>query len=217
MDTQQDEKRLNELALRAARRGDTAFTHFLDLNQIQLARMAAGRQAVQVVFCGGYENAERCMAAFYAGEAPQDEDWPIQIIRISWRAQFGSPTHRDLLGALMALGLEYGDENNRKSLKSLEFMKAFREQYGSLLCKELLGEDGMLIITADHGCDPAYPTTDHTRERVPLLVWGLGLEESKNLGERKTFADVSATVLEALGCPEKLDGTSFYRDIILDD
>ena len=43
-------------------------------------------------------------------------------------------------GALMALGLEYGDENNRKSLKSLEFMKAFREQYGSLLCKELLGE-----------------------------------------------------------------------------
>lgn len=45
-------------------------------------------------------------------------------------------------GALMALGLEYGDENNRKSLKSLEFRKAFREQYGSLLCKELLGEDG---------------------------------------------------------------------------
>ena len=82
---------------------------------------------------------------------------------------------------------------------------------------KLLGEDGMLIITADHGCDPAYPTTDHTRERVPLLVWGLGLEESKNLGERKTFADVSATVLEALGCSEKLDGTSFYRDIILDD
>lgn len=45
-------------------------------------------------------------------------------------------------GALMALGLAYGDENNRKSTKSLEFMKAFREQYGSLLCKELLGEDG---------------------------------------------------------------------------
>lgn len=45
-------------------------------------------------------------------------------------------------GALMALGLQYGDENNRKSLKSLEFMKAFREQYGSMLCKELLGEDG---------------------------------------------------------------------------
>lgn len=45
-------------------------------------------------------------------------------------------------GTLMALGLQYGDEDNRKSLKSLDFMKAFREQYGSMLCKELLGEDG---------------------------------------------------------------------------
>ena len=80
----------------------------------------------------------------------------------------------------------------------------------------LLGDDGMLIITADHGCDPAYPTTDHTRERVPLLVWGLGLEEGVELGERATFADVSATVLEALGCRQKLDGTSFYGDIALD-
>ncbi|MBR1820486.1 MAG: phosphopentomutase [Clostridia bacterium] len=81
----------------------------------------------------------------------------------------------------------------------------------------LLGEDGMLIITADHGCDPAYTAhTDHTRERVPLLVWGLGIEEGVNLGARKSYADVSATVLEALGCSEKLDGTSFYRDIALD-
>ena len=81
----------------------------------------------------------------------------------------------------------------------------------------LLGDDGMLIITADHGCDPAYTAhTDHTRERVPLLVWGLGIEEGVNLGERKSFADVSATVLEALGCNEKLDGESFYREIALD-
>ena len=80
----------------------------------------------------------------------------------------------------------------------------------------LLGEDGMLIITADHGCDPAYTKhTDHTRERVPLLVWGLGLQEGVDLGERTTFADISATALEALGIPEKLDGTSFYRDIAL--
>ena len=80
-----------------------------------------------------------------------------------------------------------------------------------------LGEDGMLIICADHGCDPAYPTTDHTRERVPLMVYGLGLKEGVNLGVRSTFADVSATVLEALGCRKKLDGTSFYGDIVLDD
>ncbi len=82
---------------------------------------------------------------------------------------------------------------------------------------KLLGDDGMLILTADHGCDPAYPTTDHTRERVPLLVWGLGLEEGVSLGERKTFADVSATVLEALGSRTKLDGTSFYGEIALSE
>ena len=74
----------------------------------------------------------------------------------------------------------------------------------------------MLILTADHGCDPAYTKhTDHTREHVPLLVWGLGLEEGVNLGQRSTFADISATALEALGVQEKLDGTSFYRDIVL--
>lgn len=80
----------------------------------------------------------------------------------------------------------------------------------------LLSDDGMLIVTADHGCDPAYPTTDHTREKVPLLVWGLGVEEGLDLGERKSFADVSATILEALGSRQKLDGNSFYRDIALD-
>ena len=80
----------------------------------------------------------------------------------------------------------------------------------------LLGDDGMLLITADHGCDPAYTKhTDHTRERVPLLAWGLGIQEGVDLGERATFADLSATVLEALGCSEKLDGRSFYRDIAL--
>ena len=82
---------------------------------------------------------------------------------------------------------------------------------------KLLGEDGMLIITADHGCDPTFTQhTDHTRERVPLLVWGLGLQEGVDLGQRTSFADVSATVLEALGIRTRLDGTSFYKDIALD-
>lgn len=81
----------------------------------------------------------------------------------------------------------------------------------------LLGEDGLLIITADHGCDPTYTRhTDHTRERVPVMAWGLGMREGVDLGARESFADVSATVLEALGCNEKLDGRSFFRDIALD-
>lgn len=93
-------------------------------------------------------------------------------------------------------------------------LEAFDQKLPEIM--RLLGEDGMLIITADHGCDPTYVKhTDHTRERVPLLVWGLGLEEGVDLGERDSFADISATTLEALGLSEKLDGKSFYRDIAL--
>ena len=106
----------------------------------------------------------------------------------------------------------YGHRNDVKGFA--EALEYFDQRLPEIL--KLLGDDGLLIVTADHGCDPAYPTTDHTREQVPLLVWGLGVEEGVNLGERTSFADVSATVLEALGCSEKLDGTSFYGDIALD-
>ena len=81
----------------------------------------------------------------------------------------------------------------------------------------LLGEDDLLMIVADHGCDPAFPTTDHTREYVPLLVWGLGLQEGVDLGVRSTFADAAKTALDALGIENSLPGTSFYQDIVAED
>lgn len=116
-----------------------------------------------------------------------------------------------LFANLVDTDMLYGHRNDVAGFaKALE---EFDKRLPEIL--KLLGEDGMLIITADHGCDPAYPTTDHTRERVPLLVWSLGLEESVDLGERTTFADVSATILEALGSRQKLDGTSFYGEIEL--
>lgn len=79
----------------------------------------------------------------------------------------------------------------------------------------LLGGDGMLIVTGDHGCDPLFPGTDHTREYTPVLCWSLAAQEGVNLGQRDTFADVSATVLEALGVRNTLDGKSFWGDIKL--
>ncbi len=117
-----------------------------------------------------------------------------------------------LFANLVDTDMLYGHRNDVPGFARA--LEAFDRRLPEIL--KLLGDDGMLIITADHGCDPAYPTTDHTRERVPLLVWGLGLEEGVNLGERATFADVSATVLEALGCRQRLDGTSFYKTIALD-
>lgn len=100
------EKRLRELAVRASRRGEAAFTHFMDLNQIQLALAASHAAGVRLALEGGHPDAERRMGAFYDDEPPEQWQWPIQPVEVTWRAQFGYPEHRDLLGALMGLGFE---------------------------------------------------------------------------------------------------------------
>ena len=99
-------KRLRELALRAAHRGEAVFTHFLDLAQAQAADAVAREAGVSIALNGGYEEAERRVAAFWSGAEPGEDEWPIRPVRILWHAQFGSPGHRDLLGALMARGFE---------------------------------------------------------------------------------------------------------------
>ena len=75
-----------------------------------------------------------------------------------------------------------------------------------------LGEGDLLLITADHGCDPATPSTDHSREYTPLLAYAKGLAP-RNLGTRETFADISATVLDWLGVSAGgLSGKSLLSD-----
>ena len=103
----------------------------------------------------------------------------------------------------------YGHRNDVDGFA--ESLEAFDSYIPELLGR--LGDDGMLILTADHGCDPTYPGTDHTREEVPLLVWGLGLNEGVNLGTRASFADVGKTVLDAFGIENALDGESFFPEI----
>ena len=104
----------------------------------------------------------------------------------------------------------YGHRNDPEG-----FAKALEEFDRRLIeIIRLLKEDDLLIITADHGCDPCDVSTDHTREYVPLMVWGLGINEGVNLGVRKTFADVAKTTLEALGVPNTMPGTSFYGQLI---
>ena len=77
-----------------------------------------------------------------------------------------------------------------------------------------LGADDLLLITADHGCDPAYTaTTDHTREYVPLLVLGPKVKPG-SLGTRESFADIAATVTELLNVPYKTPGKSFAKEIL---
>ena len=77
-----------------------------------------------------------------------------------------------------------------------------------------LGEEDLVIITADHGCDPGYSaTTDHTREYVPVLVLGKQVKPV-DLGTRQTFADVAATVAQLLGVELNTPGTSFADQLM---
>ncbi len=68
---------------------------------------------------------------------------------------------------------------------------------------ENMRDDDVLIITADHGCDPSTPSTDHSREYTPMLIYGKNIENGVDLGTRKSFADISATVLEYLGVDQE--------------
>jgi len=79
---------------------------------------------------------------------------------------------------------------------------------------EKLGERDVLMITADHGCDPSTASTDHSREYVPILVWGKGLKQGVDLGVGETFADIGATIARCFGLDSsKLAGTSFLDKI----
>lgn len=107
----------------------------------------------------------------------------------------------------------YGHRNNAEGYARA--LAAFDSRLSEVL--DIINEDSMLIITADHGCDPTTTGTDHSREYVPLLVYGPSLKAGVNLGIRQGFSDVGATVLEALSIkrPETTDlsGRSFWQEI----
>ena len=87
----------------------------------------------------------------------------------------------------------------------------FDRQLGEFIAG-MRAED-VLMITADHGCDPGAPGTDHTREYVPILAYGQGVKAGVNLGTRTSFADVAATAAEMFGLLLSTPGTSFLREI----
>ena len=74
-------------------------------------------------------------------------------------------------------------------------------------------ETDMLIITADHGNDPATPSTDHSREYIPILIYGKDIKQNQNIGTRNTYADISATILDLFGLEKLQYGESFKKEI----
>jgi phosphopentomutase len=71
--------------------------------------------------------------------------------------------------------------------------------------------DDLLVICADHGCDPTTPGSDHTREYVPALFWSKAMERGNSLGDRQSFADIAATLADYFRIPGKVAGESFIR------
>ena len=80
-----------------------------------------------------------------------------------------------------------------------------------------MNENDVLIITADHGCDPTTPSTDHSREYIPVLVYGKKVANNVNIGVRKCFCDIGKTVLDILKIDNSLIGESFAKDILKEE
>ena len=125
-----------------------------------------------------------------------------------------SMTERDFHGLcfvnLVDFDMTYGHRND------IDGYAAALSRFDAWLPEFLprLGEEDALIITADHGCDPSTPSTDHSREHTPMLMVGGGVKAGVDLGTRIGFCDISATVLEALGLEQKdTAGKSFWGEV----
>lgn len=111
---------------------------------------------------------------------------------------------------LVDFDMVYGHRNDVAGYATA--MTAFDKKLGIFL--ENMRADDVLIITADHGCDPKTPSTDHSREYTPMLIVGDSIKQGIDLGTRSAFADIAATVLDCFGIPrDEIAGTSFLSAV----
>lgn len=108
---------------------------------------------------------------------------------------------------LVDFDMVYGHRRNPEGYKAaLEEFDRYLPQI-----QDRLKEDEILILTADHGCDPTYKGTDHTREYIPIMIYGKNIRKNVNLGTRTSFADIAATIEELL-LGNKVEG-SFAKEL----
>lgn len=105
---------------------------------------------------------------------------------------------------------KYGHRRDIKGYK--EALEEFDARIPEII--DAMNDKDILIINADHGNDPSYKGTDHTREYIPLLVYGKDIKEGVNLGTRSSFADIGATVADILNVSKTKNGTSF-KDTVM--
>lgn len=121
--------------------------------------------------------------------------------------------HRKDKGLLMANFVDfdsmYGHRRNVKGYA--DCLETFDQELGQLLTE--IHDDELLVITSDHGNDPTWHGTDHTRERVPLLVYSPALKASVDLGIRQTYADLGMSIMDNFGLTGLEFGTSFLSEL----
>ena len=102
----------------------------------------------------------------------------------------------------------YGHRRNPIGYKKA--LEEFDVQLGQLMAK--MGDDDLIMVTADHGNDPTFPGSDHTREYVPLLIYGTKLKGGK-IDIRESFADIGATISDIFKVQKPTHGESFLKDL----
>ena len=111
---------------------------------------------------------------------------------------------------LVDFDMLYGHRNNINGYaRALEY---FDSKLPEIM--ENMSDTDILIITADHGNDPSTPSTDHSREYIPIVVYGKQVKANTNIGIRETYADIGATILDCLGVPTFETGKSFKNEIM---
>ncbi|MFH5835306.1 phosphopentomutase [Proteiniclasticum sp. C24MP] len=110
---------------------------------------------------------------------------------------------------LVDFDMKFGHRNDYNGYYNA--IREFDEKLPEIM--KSLKEDDILIITADHGCDPTTESTDHSREYIPILVYGKNIKPGSTLGVRKTFSDIGKTVLDYLEIENDLYGESFLKEI----
>lgn len=108
---------------------------------------------------------------------------------------------------LVDFDMLYGHRNDAKGYTNA--LNKFDEELAKLIAN--LNADDVLMITADHGCDPSTPSTDHSREHTPLVIFGEGIKAGVNLSTRESFADIGKTICEMLEVENDVEGNSFYN------
>ncbi|MFA9397727.1 MAG: phosphopentomutase [Clostridiaceae bacterium] len=114
---------------------------------------------------------------------------------------------------LVDFDMLYGHRNNPQGYKNA--LEEFDKRLPEII--DLMNEDDVLMITADHGCDPTTPSTDHSREYIPVLIYGDKIKDNIDIGTRKCFCDIGKTILEMLNIENELLGEGFTKIILKEE